>query len=708
MAAIIPKTVASFETTLSAQVIAGDTSLTLTSIVDVDGNNLPSGLYAFTLDGDVEDYKEFCIGTLSGSTLSSVSSISAQGAATSGLNKYHRRGALVSLTDWVVIGRLVGVSSGASGFDASAPLFYDAALVAPTGNQIPTVDYVLSVVNGGPISFVQQVLTSQVAGENLTANDYVYFKESDQRWWKVDLDDATTYASVKRGFAAATQTTGGNLNIITSGLVSGFVGLTAGEEYFASSTAGAVSTTGPNGFIGVAFSTTQMIVDQYIRDIPTGEQKDALDGSQGVPNIDNRYLTEDNTSLSVVDQSQLTANSTQSVGTASTTGLQNRLAQSFTPTKTKIRGVTLDKDTDTGTFTGTVTVSLQSDNVGEPDGTPLATTTLSNDQWKNLPSGAFTAMFANEYDSLVAGDTYWIVIETSTADTTNHPNIGANSAGGYANGETQAYNAVDGWTTIPTIDLYFSTLEGNALQIPLTNSSGFIPDAFNDKNTLGFNRTVGALSATYTKTFLNFYLPFILWTGETSGDTESDFANWTPSSASLVSVKPMGTSFRFDSTNAARISLNSPFYIADGTTLTWAGSNIVIMDFTMSLVTGSTGLFMGLTDDTTNSPVAAYNASADREVAFVFNGTNLYAKTSNASAATLTQIYGVSTSMFNNYRIEVDLGADTANYYINGVLVATISSTFPGTSGNVQLAFGRQANAVAIVTAPSVAIEMNP
>lgn len=474
--AVIPKTAASFETALDAQALAGATSLTLVSAADVDGNNLASGLYAFTLDGDVAEYKEFVLGTLSGTTLSSVYSISAQGVATSGTSKYHRRGALVSLTDWVAIGRLGATSRGDTGFDSAAPLYYDADPTFSSDQQIVTKKYVDDLVNGGTVSYNQLILPNQTAGENLTIRDYVYFKESDQRWYKVDADDTATFSQLKRGFAAATQTTRNTLSIYVDGVVSGFVGLTAGSKYYASNTAGAITTTPGTYtvFAGVALSTTTLLADQYIRDIPTGAEKDALAGSNGVPGSSNTYLTQTNTTNGSYDQSQLTQNATAAVGTASTTGLNNRLAQSFIPTKTKISGVALYKSADTGSFTGTVSIALQADSSGSPSGSDLASVTITNAEWLAIPTGEFRANFGTEYQTMTVGSLYWIVITTSTADSSNRPNLGTNSAGGYASGSVKGYNATDGWFAISTIDLYFKTNQGNISQAVFTGTDGFI------------------------------------------------------------------------------------------------------------------------------------------------------------------------------------------------------------------------------------------
>jgi len=505
----IPTTAADFETILAAQASAGDTELTLASVEDTDGNNLAAGLYGFTLSGDEENYKEFIVGVLSGTSVTSVRSISAQGVSTVGLSKYHRRGASVAITDWVVIGRLVGVASGTTGFDSAAPLFYDADPGNFTGNEIPTADWVSALVNGGTVSFNPQILTTQVAGENLTANQAVYFKESDQRWYKIDADSTSTYQMLKRGFANATQTTGGTLGILVTGLMSGFSGLTPGSKYYASNTAGDISTTpGTNTiYVGTAFSATQLIVDPYVRDIPYGNEKDALAGSLGTPSSSNLYLTQLNTSDGQADQSQTAQDATQGVGLANTTGLNNKLAQSFIPTTTKIRGVSLFKTTNTGTFTGTVTVALQADSAGSPSGSNLASVTITNAQWLALVNGEFDAIFSTEYTSMTVGSLYWIVISTSTSDTANHPNVRSNSIGGYANGSVKYNNTADGWVAIATIDLYFKTLEGNTSQVITSGADGYIgaslvPQMI-DSNTTAITITNGASSTEttlYTKT----------------------------------------------------------------------------------------------------------------------------------------------------------------------------------------------------------------
>lgn len=476
-----PRTVADFETQLSTAIAIGATSFSIQSANDDDGVALPAGLYCFTIDNG-SSVKEFLMGQLSGTSVTSVQSVSRQGALTSGAVRAHRVGASVIITDFLVLKRIADILSGDDTLDGTSPLAYDTLPTLSDPKELATVAYVLAIVNGGTVNFSSQTI-SATAGETLagaTLPVWCYFKEADQRWWKVDTDDSTTYENVDLGFAISTANAGASVTIQLSGLCSGFSALTAGSKYYGHGTAGTISTTVSASFIGWAYNTTTILMLPKGINIPTYNEKQALIGTVGVPSTNDKFVTNSNTSDGGTDQSQTTQNSSSVVGEASTTGLRNKLAQSFIPTYTKIRGVNLYKSADTGTFTGTVTISIQADSSGSPSGSALATVTLTNAQWEGFAVGEFEAIFASEYASMVQGSLYWIVIECSTADTSNHPNIGINTAGGYSSGSAKYYNATDTWVAISTIDLYFKTLIGTASQVVKTNSSGKIESNFYD------------------------------------------------------------------------------------------------------------------------------------------------------------------------------------------------------------------------------------
>jgi len=232
--------------------------------------------------------------------------------------------------------------------------------------------------------------------------------------------------------------------------------------------------------VAAASPTAPIVVgdnDPRILYTPTSSEKAALVGTQGNPSSTNKYVTQDNVYTAETDQTQTTQNGTIETGMANTTGNKNILCQSFIPAKTKIRGVKLYKAADTGTFTGTVTVGLFADSAGSPTGSALATVTISNTTWLLQAVGEFEALFAAEY-SMTAGALYWLKISTSTSDSSNHPNLGTNTAGGYASGSAKYWNTTDGWNNISTIDLYFKTLEGTSNQVPKANSAGKLPFQF--------------------------------------------------------------------------------------------------------------------------------------------------------------------------------------------------------------------------------------
>lgn len=208
--------------------------------------------------------------------------------------------------------------------------------------------------------------------------------------------------------------------------------------------------------------------------IPTQGENDAMAGTVGTPSSTNKYVTSQARYTTETDQSQATQDAVTTVGTASTTSLRNKIAQSFIPTSISIKGAKLYKTADTGSFTGTVTVTLQADTAGSPSGTALATAVLTNAQWLLIAVGEFPLLFGTEYATLTIGSTYWLVVATSTSDTANHPNLGIITASAYANGILKYNNATDGWVTTTT-DLYFKTLFGITGAVAGLDSTGRVP-----------------------------------------------------------------------------------------------------------------------------------------------------------------------------------------------------------------------------------------
>lgn len=243
-----------------------------------------------------------------------------------------------------------------------------------------------------------------------------------------------------------------------------------------------------------------------------------------------------------IDQSQTTQNSSVAVGEANVTTKKSIIAQSFVPTVVTSRGVKLYKAADTGTFTGTVKIALQVSTAGAPSGVDLASFTITNAVWAKIPTGEFTIQFSTQYTTLTLGATYWIVVTPSTSDTSNHPNLGINTAGGYASGVLRYNNSADGWVTVTTSILYFKALEGSLSVIPKTDSVSGLPPAFvRPYSLVEFNKTGVTSSDTTEVTVYSKLLEGGFFTATSGIKLAIAYAARLVSSGLTIKIKGNGT-----------------------------------------------------------------------------------------------------------------------------------------------------------------------
>lgn len=139
---------ADFTTQLATAMAIGATSVSLQSATDDDGIALPAGVYFFAIDGN-NSQKEHIVCTLSGTSLTGISSVSRQGVQTSGCVRSHRVGSTVTLTDFAHLRYINDLVSGATTFNASVPLGYDGTASITTANQLATKAYVDGVAIAG-------------------------------------------------------------------------------------------------------------------------------------------------------------------------------------------------------------------------------------------------------------------------------------------------------------------------------------------------------------------------------------------------------------------------------------------------------------------------------------------------------------------------------------------------------------------------------
>lgn len=400
---------------------------------------------------------------------------------------------------------------------SSAPVSASAPV---SGSDLANKTYVDGALTG--TTTVDKLVVAATAGETVSAGQLLYFDLTDNEWKKCDADTAASVDNVMLGIAQGAGTDGNAISggVLLRGVDANQSGMSQGDLQYASNTAGGISsTTGTTErVIGIARSATNLFFDPTFYYTPTAlnkasfltaaekaavpstSEKAALAGTSGTPSSTNKFVTDVEVAQTETDQSQTTQDTTSTVGEANATTKHNKLAQSFVAGQNGIRGVALYKSADTGSFTGTVTIALQADSAGAPSGSNLASVTITNAVWLLIPTGAFEAVFTAEY-ATVSGTTYWIVVSTSTSDNSNHPNLGANSAGGYGSGSVKFNNSTDGWTAVATIDLYFKTFEGVLNQLPKTSStSGLLPTAVLPYSLVDLSTTSVTLTTDSTET----------------------------------------------------------------------------------------------------------------------------------------------------------------------------------------------------------------
>lgn len=148
MSTKLAKVIADFTTQLASAMAVGATTATLQSATDDDGVALPAGVYFFAIDGN-NSQKEHIVCTLSGTSLTAISSVNRQGVQTSGVVRAHRVGSTVTLTDFAHLKYINDLVSGATTFNASVPLGYDGTASITTANQFATKAYVDGVAIAG-------------------------------------------------------------------------------------------------------------------------------------------------------------------------------------------------------------------------------------------------------------------------------------------------------------------------------------------------------------------------------------------------------------------------------------------------------------------------------------------------------------------------------------------------------------------------------
>lgn len=295
IAATIPVTVATFQTSLQASITSSATSFTLVTGTDKAGNTL-SGYMCFNID-EGTSIEEFTCGSVSGTSVTSairgIDPVDGDLEVTA-LKKAHRRGASVKITNYPALGILGRILSGTETIPSA--ISYASGVTPSASGDLADKEYVLSVVSGGAVSFEKVVVTG-IAGETLSAGNIVYLKASDSRWWKTSASASATSENVSIGVVQSSSTAGNSVNVLISGIDTNQSGLSANTVYYLSNTSGILTSSPGTKEVtaGIALSTTSIYLDVRFNQRLTEDEQDAISGGStfGTPSNTNKFITQD-------------------------------------------------------------------------------------------------------------------------------------------------------------------------------------------------------------------------------------------------------------------------------------------------------------------------------------------------------------------------------------------------------------------------------
>lgn len=199
----------------------------------------------------------------------------------------------------------------------------------------------------------------------------------------------------------------------------------------------------------------------------------------------------------------------------------------------------------------------------------------------------------------------------------------------------------------------------------------------NQISAIDANYFVGTGTATTTKTYNNFQIPWVIsadvpttnfWTATNTNSLVSGLG-YIKFSAGADSAHSVIT------TNGIGMKITS----GSGDNLAFGEGKDVICEFTWVRV-GAANEQSGFGFATTAAPFADFDdASVDAACFTIDTSGNLYGHTSNGDGTTNhteTQITGITLTNNNTYRVEVNDGVDV-KFYVNGILKATNTTTLP-------------------------------
>lgn len=274
-AAIYPAQLTQYQV-IGSGATSGDTTLTLNSFNDIDGNALTMSKFGTIGFGTIEPNngsQEESI-YFTGVTTNSNGTVALTGVhdvgflypftITSGITKNHAGGVtfVVSNTSYFYY-RMFSI------LDNDETITGSWLFPTPTnGSNAATKTYVDNLVNGGTVS-TDRVVVAATAGESVATGTVLYLKQSDALWYKASVsipEASSTILGIAQG--SATVGLGINGGVLTTGLDANQSSLTPGRNYFLSSVSGVITVSTSTRYIGRAKSATSLYFDTYSANIP--------------------------------------------------------------------------------------------------------------------------------------------------------------------------------------------------------------------------------------------------------------------------------------------------------------------------------------------------------------------------------------------------------------------------------------------------------
>jgi len=317
------------------------------------------------------------------------------------------------------------------------------------------------------------------------------------------------------------------------------------------------------------------------------------------------------------------------------------------------------------------------------DNTPVALTVGTNSVVGRI-AGAITTLAVDSDLTAVSGsdDTVPSAKATKTA-----LDLKANDSAVVHDTGAESIDGVKTFTSDPIIpdEAYGSGWNG-VLEPPTKNA---VYDKIESLATFPSDYVVGIGSATTTKTYNNFQIPWIISTDVPTGNF------WTTTSTSSL-VTGLGY-IRFQASGDVAHSVITTNGVGmkitggGGANLAFGDGKDVICEFAWTRV-GAANEQSGFGFATSATPFSTFNDTTVDAACFTIDTSgNLYGHTCSGTAMTNSSaITGVTLTNNNTYRIEVDDGVEV-RFYVNGVLKATNTTNLPN-SGDIKFGAGGSGN----------------